>query len=110
MSWLLAPHPRQRVGSAHTRLAIELRVFGHAERAWGQPAACAKARRAKGAPRMQVSRLAKDEARLGACEAPRGGLPPGPRVVLAYACVGFLLSYAAYAQHTRRAKNRGFLK
>ena len=57
----------QRVGSAHTRLAIGLCAFGHATPAWGCVAACAKARRTEGAPGLQGSRLATGEARRVTC-------------------------------------------
>ena len=67
--------PGSPVGSAHTRLAIELRAFGLAERAWGHPAACAQARRTEGAPRLRGSRLATGEARRGRA-GPPGGIAP----------------------------------
>ena len=51
------------VGSAHAHRAIGLRAFGQSTCAWGQPAACAGARRTEGAPRLRRSRLAKGEAR-----------------------------------------------
>ena len=69
--WGTSPQTLARgVGSAHTRLAIELRAFGHAECAWSQPATCAEARLAEGEPGLRGSRLATGEARRETCEAP----------------------------------------
>ena len=64
------------VGSAHTRHAIGLRAFGQSARAWGQPAACAEARRTKGAPCLRGSRLAEGEPRRAAWRC--GAVRPAP--------------------------------
>ena len=60
----------RRVGSAHSRRAIGLVPFGHAAPAWSCPAACAEARRTKGAPGLRGSRRTKDAPRRTACAAP----------------------------------------
>ena len=61
---------RGRVGSAHSRRAIELVPFGNAVPAWSCPAACAEARLAKGEPGLRGSRRTKGAPRRTACAAP----------------------------------------